>query len=148
MLSSFYPNPEPLCQMPAFLEDEEAYRQREEVKDFCAVPPRICIAVLPLTLIIKTIHLSSIPTFKAKSWAGRGSIMLTQPCPVNLREPNLRKERRERTYAGSLSTPKHSTRLCNMHQVQDLLCTAPHSAFQAQSSVILTRRSQIGAFPD
>jgi hypothetical protein len=33
------------------------YREGEEVKDLCAVPPCIGISIFPLTFIIKPIHL-------------------------------------------------------------------------------------------
>lgn len=37
-----------------------SYREREEVEDFCTVPPSICISILPLTLIKKAIYLHAL----------------------------------------------------------------------------------------
>lgn len=37
---------------------EEPHREREKIEDFCAIPPSICIAILPLALIIETIDLT------------------------------------------------------------------------------------------
>ncbi len=57
-----------------------AHRQGEEVEDLCAVPPCIGIAVLPLALVVESIHLRAtrVCIISREAWA-RGHACGTVP---------------------------------------------------------------------
>lgn len=49
-----------------------AYREGQKVKHFCAIPPGIRIAILPLALVIEPIHLHTMGRHQTSSLAQHG----------------------------------------------------------------------------
>ena len=68
-----------------------AYREGQKVKYFCAIPPGIRIAILPLALVIESIHLHTMGRHQTASLAQRGRHVSSSTSAVMQLLPSQRK---------------------------------------------------------